>query len=203
MDDACNKFRGYLHKTGVNDAFVIALTELYRLKERPANPTEFIRQNLPPAQAESIASLTAELDELEKEIDNLRKMIPPDRLPPRKDDDSKTEMSNVLETASISESMIDSTIDTMTDVSVDKTIETTVDTTADATVNEIIDTKVETSVDMTLDTTTIQSTKLESQATDHVSLTSTDMEADGTVVTSDSQHLPENSEKPDETEKTN
>lgn len=98
MDQACNKFRGYLHKTGVNESFVVALTELYRKEERPFNPTEFIRQNMPPAQADSIAGLTKELEELEKEIESLRKMIPEDRLPKKRE--SFTRKSNAFESGS-------------------------------------------------------------------------------------------------------
>lgn len=101
MDGACSKFRGYLHKSGVNDAFVVALTELYRKDERPFNPTEFIRQNMPPAQDESIASLTEELEKLEEEIASLRKMIPEDRLPKRRDKTETAEtMSNAFQSGS-------------------------------------------------------------------------------------------------------
>lgn len=78
MEEACNQFRSYLHSSGVADALAASLTSLYQLKKKPENPVEFIRQNLPPTQEETISGLTNELAELTNDIDKLREMLPKD-----------------------------------------------------------------------------------------------------------------------------
>lgn len=81
MDEACDNFRTYLASSGTSEALIVALTNLYRMGKRPNNPIEFIRQNLPPVHEETIASLTAELQALRKDCENLRKMLPKEELP--------------------------------------------------------------------------------------------------------------------------
>lgn len=76
MEEACNSFRTYLNSSGIGEALETTLTALFQMKTWPANPMEFIRQNLPPAQNETTASLSAELIDLRKDIENLRKMMP-------------------------------------------------------------------------------------------------------------------------------
>lgn len=85
MEETCIKYRAYLQQSGVMEAISDTLLELFQLgkENRPPNPTEFLRQNLAPAQTDSIASLTAELQELYNEIEKLRKIIPADMLPQR------------------------------------------------------------------------------------------------------------------------
>lgn len=84
MEEACQNFRTYLHSSGVAEALSSTLLNLYRLNKKPTNPIEFIRQNLPPPLPDTIASLTAELDSLNKDIEKLRKMLPKDLRPQRK-----------------------------------------------------------------------------------------------------------------------
>lgn len=81
MEEACTNFRAYLHSSGVAEALSMALLSLYKLNKKPANPIEFIRQHLPPEQAETIAGLTSQLEDLKKDIEKLRKMLPKDVVP--------------------------------------------------------------------------------------------------------------------------
>lgn len=81
MEEACTNFRAYLHSSGVSEALSMALLSLYKLSKKPTNPIEYIRQNLPPVQAETIASLTNNLEDLKKDIQKLKKMLPKDMLP--------------------------------------------------------------------------------------------------------------------------
>lgn len=89
MEETCIKYRAYLQQSGVLEAISDTLLELFRLgkENRPHNPTEYLRQNLAPAQEESIASLTAKLEELTEEIEKLRKIIPAEMLPQRSETD--------------------------------------------------------------------------------------------------------------------
>lgn len=86
MEEACTNFRAYLHSSGVSEALSIALLSLYKLNKRPTNSIEYIRQNLPPEQAETIAGLTNQLEELKKDIEKLKKMLPKDVLPEPKEE---------------------------------------------------------------------------------------------------------------------
>lgn len=88
MDDACNKFRAYLHKSGVSEALMASITSLYNQSERPANATEYLRQNLPPVQMKTISGLTSELEDLQREIDALKKMLEQLRNPPPRSEGS-------------------------------------------------------------------------------------------------------------------
>lgn len=68
MEDACNKFQSYFYSSGVAEALRSTLVLLREMKKKPKNSVEFIRQNLPPAQTESIASLKYELAQLKKDL---------------------------------------------------------------------------------------------------------------------------------------
>lgn len=81
MEEACTNFRAYLHSSGVSEALSMALLSLYKLSKKPTNPIEYIRQNLPPEQAETIAGLTNQLEDLKKDIEKLKKMLPKEMLP--------------------------------------------------------------------------------------------------------------------------
>lgn len=81
MDEACNSFRDFIQSKGISDALVSAMESLHRLRRKPHNPIEFIRQNLPPVQKDTIASLTSELEELKKDIQNIRKRLPEKKVP--------------------------------------------------------------------------------------------------------------------------
>lgn len=85
MEEACQNFRTYLHSSGVAEALSSTLLSLYRLNKKPTNPVEYLRQNLPPPIPETIAGLQAELDDLNKDIEKLTKMLPRELRPDRKD----------------------------------------------------------------------------------------------------------------------
>lgn len=76
MEEACNNFRSYLNSSGCGEAISTSLSNLYKLEKKPANPIEFIRRNLPPSQKETVADLTAELADLNNDIEKLRSMLP-------------------------------------------------------------------------------------------------------------------------------
>lgn len=86
MEEACTNFRAYLHSSGVSEALSVALLSLYKLSKKPANPIEYIRQNLPPEQGETIDGLTRRLEDLKKDIEKLKKMLPKEVLPEPKQD---------------------------------------------------------------------------------------------------------------------
>ena len=94
MEEACTNFRSYLHSSGVSEALSVALLSLYKLSKKPANPIEYIRQNLPPEQGETTDGLTRRLEDLKKDIEKLKKMLPKEVLPVPKDevDDSVSKM---------------------------------------------------------------------------------------------------------------
>lgn len=74
MEEACTKFRLFMESSGVSDAIYQTLLKLYKLEKKPNNSVEFLRQNLPPAQSETIAKLKSQLATLNKDIDRLNKM---------------------------------------------------------------------------------------------------------------------------------
>lgn len=86
MEEACTNFRAYLQSSGVSEALSVALMSLYKLSKRPTNSIEYIRQNLPPEQDETIEKLTHRLHDLKKDIEKLKKMLPKEVLPVPKED---------------------------------------------------------------------------------------------------------------------
>lgn len=76
MDEKCDEFKSYLHSSGAMKALKEALASVYRLESWPANPIDFICQNLPCEQNETIAGLTNELEELRKIVEYLRSTVP-------------------------------------------------------------------------------------------------------------------------------
>lgn len=98
MEDACNKFRAYLHRSGVSEALMSSITSMYFELERPANATEYLRQHLPPVQEKTIAGLTNELEELQNEIDGIRNVLellrnPPPPTPPEPEEGTEEKSS--------------------------------------------------------------------------------------------------------------
>lgn len=95
MEEFCNNSRSYLNTSGVGEAVSTSLSNLYKLEKKPANPIEFIRRNLPPTQKETVAELTAELADLNNDIEKLRSMLP--KVEPIKDTNSvENDESNEL-----------------------------------------------------------------------------------------------------------
>lgn len=78
---AADKFKTYLHSSGVSDAIEAPLIQLFHLRRKPENPIEYIRQNLPPPEDFTVASLTHQLHGLRKDIENFRKMLPEQKVP--------------------------------------------------------------------------------------------------------------------------
>lgn len=74
MEDACIKFRSFFESSGVSEAITEALSKLFMLKVKPVDSVEFLRQNLPPPERETIKGLKSELAGLYKDIERLNKM---------------------------------------------------------------------------------------------------------------------------------
>lgn len=81
LKEACEKFRTFLYSSGVSDAIVVPLINLCQMRRKPENPIEYIRQNLPPPEDFTVASLTNKLNLLKKDIENFRKMLPEEKSP--------------------------------------------------------------------------------------------------------------------------
>lgn len=79
--EACEKFKTYLYSSGVSDAILVPLISLCQMRRKPENPIEYIRQNLPPPEDFTVASLTNQLNGLRKDIENFRKMLPKETIP--------------------------------------------------------------------------------------------------------------------------
>lgn len=103
MDEACDSFRDFIRSKGISDALASALESLHRLRRKPKNPIEFIRQNLPPVQEDTIADLTNELEALKKDIQNIRKRLPEKKIPEPEievtEEDSENEEHDDIEQA--------------------------------------------------------------------------------------------------------
>lgn len=96
MDEACDNFRSYFQSNGISEALTSIFTKLSRMRRRPENSIEFVRQNLPPAQEDTIARLTNELQELEKDIVGIRKRLPVKKIPEPaiEEDDEHSDLDN-------------------------------------------------------------------------------------------------------------
>lgn len=94
MDGRCDQFQKYLHSSGAIKAIIDALVSLYYLESWPENPIDFICRELPSEQNEIIASLTNELEDLQKELQYQR--IPGEEFI----DDTNVEISNIAGEAS-------------------------------------------------------------------------------------------------------
>lgn len=81
LEEACHNFRTYLESSGVSEILLSTLKTLAEMRHKPHNPVEWIRQNLPPVQEETIDTLTRELKELQKDLDTLRSMLTQNKIP--------------------------------------------------------------------------------------------------------------------------
>lgn len=140
MEEACTNFRAYLHSSGVSDALSAALLSLYKTSKKPANPIEYIRQNLPPEQAETIAGLTHRLEDLKKDIEKLKKMLPKEVLPdPKGEDEEETGFESTFAgTETVFSDATSTVVDTVISEAATTTIAETVTSEATTAVTETV-----------------------------------------------------------------
>lgn len=77
IDGKRDEFRKYLERTGVLEAITKVLIKLLNAPERPENAVEFIRNNLGVtlSQANTIKQLTADLEDAQNEIAQLKRTV--------------------------------------------------------------------------------------------------------------------------------
>lgn len=69
-------FREYLEKSGGEEAIWNVLIKLDKLKAKPEDPVEYLRENMDPKLSENFADLKHEIEEVKGEIDNFAKNHP-------------------------------------------------------------------------------------------------------------------------------
>ncbi|KAH0572960.1 hypothetical protein SS50377_25075 [Spironucleus salmonicida] len=69
------EFRRYLQRTGVADSITKAFVALYEESEKPANALEFVASFLGCSGEDKIAALTAQIEEIQKENEELKRQL--------------------------------------------------------------------------------------------------------------------------------